>query len=165
MADVIVKLEGGKAFKKWLSSGAPSKPLDDFFDRSSVYIQQEAVKRAPTDTGRLRGSIQIRRRKDYREIDAKASYAGKVESGARPRWYPAGTLQPWASRHGFPSGAQGDFLARFGIANPKAQSKSRDGQPYMRPAFDIFLGRKLDFELKRLSKSIGATFKKSGVRI
>jgi phage gpG-like protein len=162
MPDVVVKLEGGKKFQAWLKSKKSYEPaVNQFFDRSAILIQQEGVKKAPIDTGRLRGSIKINKRKNWRRIGSNVSYAGKVESGATPRWLPVGTLQPWARRHGFPGGAQGDFLARYGIANPKSQSKSRDGQPYMRPAFTNFENRQLDKELKRLSKDIGAEFRRA----
>jgi hypothetical protein len=136
------------------------KDSNDFLDRSAIIIQKEAVQKAPVDTGNLRGSIKIHKKGFGRRIEAGVSYAGKVESGARPRWYPVGSLQPWARRHGFPQGKQGDFLARYGIANPKVGSKSKNGQPYMRPAWSKFTQRDLDKELARLAKVIGAGFKK-----
>jgi hypothetical protein len=164
MADVIIKLEGAKTFKKWLRAGAPEKPMDNFLDKGAVFVQQEAMKRAPVDTGRLRNSIVIKKRKGWRRVEAKAEYAGKVESGARPRWLPQGTLQPWARRHGFPSGALGDFLARYGVANPKANSKSRDGQPYMRPAYDQYMLTREPRDLKNLGRSVARSFKKAGLK-
>jgi hypothetical protein len=158
---VKVTFTGGKNLQKWLNNKKQMvKDSNDFLDRSSIIVQREAVKKAPVDTGNLRGSIKIRKSNFKRRVQAEVSYAGKVESGARPRWYPVGSLQPWARRHGFPSGAKGDFLARYGIANPKSGAKSKVGQPYMRPAWDRYVQRDLDKELGRLAKAIGTQFKK-----
>ena len=62
-------------------------------------------------------------------VEARARYSAAVEFGTRPHWPPRGALQPWARRHGFPSGAVGDFLVRRKIAR-----EGTDPQPFMEPA-------------------------------
>ena len=161
MADVTVTFTGGKNLKKWLNNTSKmNQDSNDFLDRAAIIVQREGVRKAPVDTGNLRGSIKIQKRGLRRDVAASVNYAGAVESGARPRWYPVGSLQPWARRHGFPQGNTGDFLVRRAIANPKSGAKSKVGQPYMRPAWDRFIQRDLDKELDRLSKAIGVSFKK-----
>tara|TARA_R110000824_G_scaffold14495_1_gene61620 strand:- start:323 stop:823 length:501 start_codon:yes stop_codon:yes gene_type:complete len=158
---VKVSFTGGKNLEKWLRNTTQmTKDTNDFLDRSAVIVQREAVRKAPVDTGNLRGSIKIRKKTLRRDIAASVNYAGAVESGARARWYPVGSMQPWARRHGFPAGNTGDFLVRRAIANPKPNAKSKVGQPYMQPAWSRFIQRDLDKELDRLSKAVGISFKK-----
>ncbi len=101
--------------------------------RSTITVEGRAKRGAPVDTGRLRASIH--HRVDTRAIPRwgivgpTVEYARDVEFGTPPHWPPKGSLQPWASRHGFPRGEQGDYLVRRAISR-----RGTRAQPFMRPA-------------------------------
>ena len=93
-------------------------PAREFVKRSTHQIRTEIVARTPVDTGRLRSSIATEFQDDGLTgiVGSNVGYAPHVEFGTRPHWAPKGALQPWASRHGFPKGNTGDYLARRAIA-------------------------------------------------
>ena len=108
MPDLSFKIEGLEALLAKLKPELVAGPVKKFLMDASLYVEGQAKRRTPVDTGRLRASI-------THEIDASPMplfgkigtnvfYAPYVEFGTRPHFPPPGALDVWASRHGFPNG-------------------------------------------------------------
>lgn len=97
---------------------------------SAFKIETDAKRRAPSDTGRLRSSIQTEIRKAGFEavVFSDVNYAEAVEVGTKPHFPPPGALAGWARRHGM-SGKE--YLIARAISRRGTQA-----QPFMRPAYE-----------------------------
>jgi len=132
---------------------APEKVLGAiraFLRRSAFHVEAEAKKRAPVDTGRLRGSIGSEFAPLWAVVGSKLAYAPHVEFGTRPHFPPPRALQPWAKRHGFPAGNAGAFLVARAIA-----WRGTKPQPYLLPAFNASMAaiqRYLDIATKAIER-------------
>jgi len=135
MSETSIKIEGLDKLLKKVDPKLLSKPLRNFFQRSTIAIQNRAREKAPVDTGRLRAGIATEvdhsSPPKWGKVGTNVKYAPFVEFGTRPHWPPPGVLQPWARRHGFPPGARGDFLVRRAIAQHGTRAR-----PYLTPAFE-----------------------------
>ncbi len=136
---VSVEIEGLDELLKKLEPRQLNGPLRRFFQRSTITVQNQARQKAPVDTGRLRSSIATQVDHStppmWGKIGTNVKYAPFVEFGTRPHWPPPGALQPWARRHGFPPGPEGDFLVRRAIARHGTRA-----QPYLIPALEESMG-------------------------
>lgn len=97
---------------------------------SAFNIEKNAKLRAPSDTGRLRSSIQTEIRKEGFEaiIFSDVNYAMPVEEGAKPHFPPPDALSGWAKRHGL-----------HGLEFVIARAISRRGlppRPFLFPSWD-----------------------------
>lgn len=106
------------------------KEIKDQVARSGLIIETDAKRKAPSDTGRLRGSIQteIKNKGFTAEIFSDVNYASYVEYGTRSHFPPSSALKGWARRHNMPGM---EFLI--------ARSISRNGtkaRPFLIPAFE-----------------------------
>lgn len=97
---------------------------------SAFRIETDAKRRAPSDTGRLRSSIQTEIRKNGFEavVFTDVSYGPPVEEGARPHFPPPNALTGWANRHGL-NGLE------FVIARAIAR-RGLPPRPFLFPAWD-----------------------------
>lgn len=79
-------------------------------------------------------------------------YMPSLEEGSEPHWPPQGALQPWAGRHGFDKGPDGDFLARRAI--------SQRGTPahHMFASGAEVVGKMLPTELGKAAEEIVQNF-------
>lgn len=95
---------------------------------SAMLIQNEARKRAPVDTGRLRADIKTQYSNGglTAHIGTKVHYAPYVEFGTRPHWPPAGALDRWGQLHGIPG-----FLVARAISR-----RGTKPQPFLFPAWE-----------------------------
>jgi phage gpG-like protein len=91
-------------------------PIHDFLSKSGLTVEGRAKKRAPVDTGRYRASIKTEVEPLVAYVGSNLKYAPFIEYGTRPHWPPLSAMQPWARRHGFPSGRGGAFLVARRIA-------------------------------------------------
>ena len=93
-------------------------PVRQFFERAGAGVAGAVRERTPVDTGRLRNSVthEVDSSGQRARVGTNVSYARAVEFGTRPHWPPLGALQPWARRHGFPSGQRGAWLVARTIA-------------------------------------------------
>ena len=132
------------------------RPLTNFLTRAALSVESKAKWLAPVDTGRLRSSISTQITDDSARVSPRVVYGLFVETGTRPHWAPRGALQPWARRHGFPSGPRGDFLARRAIA-----LRGTRAQPYMAPAAQALVPLMPDL-LRRLKEEIEAIWRQHG---
>lgn len=114
-------------------------------ERAVARIQAEAVKRAPSDRGRLRGSIRTQVERGPDEITGAVGpnvfYAPYMEYGTgrvgdpevphkSRHWPPGAALNVWAKRHGFGPNGGAAVAWKIGI---RGGLKPRR---YMRGAFD-----------------------------
>lgn len=119
--DFAIRLSGvERIINKARDPDLVGRPVRRFFERAGAVVTGNVRERTPVDTGRLRNSIthevdsgQVPR---FAKIGTDVSYARAVEFGSSPHFPPLGTLQPWARRHGFPSGRAGAFLVARAIA-------------------------------------------------
>jgi HK97 gp10 family phage protein len=98
--------------------------------KSGLIIETNAKKAAPSDTGRLRSSIQteIKDNGFTAQVFSDVNYAPHVEYGTKAHFPPPSALQGWARRHNM-TGME--FLI--------ARSISRRGtkaRPFLFPAFE-----------------------------
>ena len=116
---ILINLKGGEKLRRALRNPKfVQGPASRFVRRIAFNVQAEAVKAAPSDTGRLRQSItpQFDRRNLRARVGTNLKYGRPVEFGSRPHWPPLKALQPWARRHGFPGGKTGAFLVARAIS-------------------------------------------------
>lgn len=108
---------------------SPEGPVGRDLARRAERVRGEAVRRAPVDTGRLRGSIRWSLVRDAIGLAAivgtDVHYAIYVHEGTKPHFPPPGALAGWAKRHGFDS----PYPVCFGIA-----SKGTKARPFLRDA-------------------------------
>ena len=125
---LTVELKGDKELYRKLQSSRADAPVGRFLDRGAFYLQGQARKNAPRDTGRLANSIGTNSPNTrLRSIGPSVDYGEPVEFGTRPHYPPVGALSGWAKRHG---GMDPFALQQsIGMWGTKAQ-------PYMQPAAD-----------------------------
>lgn len=104
--------------------------IRDQISKSAFNIETDAKRRAPSDTGRLRSSIQTEIRSAGFEavIFSDVNYALPVEEGAKAHFPPPSALSGWARRHGL-----------VGLEFIIARSIARRGlppRPFLKPAAD-----------------------------
>lgn len=104
--------------------------------KTALKVESEAKKKAPSDTGRLRSSIQTKIISGglEAEVFANAKYALHVEYGTKPHFPPSSALRGWARRHNMPN-------LEFIIARSISRRGTRP-QPFLFPALE---GEKRDF--------------------
>ena len=132
MPELEYKFEGSEKLAK--AFGDPdivAGPVKDFLHKAALTVERRAKEKAPVDTGRLRASITAEYQRLSVMIGPSVSYGVFVEYGTRPHWPPLSALQPWARRHGFPTGARGAFLVALAISR-----RGTRAQPYMAPALE-----------------------------
>lgn len=98
--------------------------------KSALKIETDAKRKAPSDTGRLRSSIQTKISLGGFSADvfSDANYAMAVEKGSRPHFPPVTALEGWARRHGMEGM---EFLIARAIAK-----KGTKPQPFLFPAWE-----------------------------
>lgn len=125
---VTVRITGDKELRAKLQDRRADGPVNQFLDRGAFYIEGEAKRNAPVDTGHLRRSIATATSGHReREVGTSTPYGPHIEFGTRPHFPPPDALNGWARRHGF--GGNGGFLVARKIAKRGTQP-----QPYMGPA-------------------------------
>lgn len=107
-SSVTVKLIGDDDLRHKLTPAIAGRPIRRFLERGTILIFNTAVRNAPVDTGRLKGSV-------AREIDqsplplwgktgTNLEYGPDVEFGTPPHFVSASELDPWAQRKGIAGG-------------------------------------------------------------
>ena len=95
-----ITIKGSEAFKSTLQKIAETHPnvLDAALDDTADAISLAAQRIVPVDTGRLRGSINVKRRKLNKRIGTNVEYAAFVEysspTGSGPNGGPKPYLRP-----------------------------------------------------------------------
>jgi hypothetical protein len=97
--------------------------------QSSLRIETDAKRRAPSDLGFLRSGIitRILQNGFVAEIAATKEYSGDIEYGTKPHMPAASDLQGWAARHGMPGL---EYLIARGI-----NLRGTKAQPFLIPAW------------------------------
>lgn len=125
---MTVKLIGDEELKRKLRSSRADKPVARFLDRSATFLQGQARKHAPVDTGRLRNSIGTESLNSrLRSVGTNLDYAEPVEFGSRPHYPPLNALWGWAKR----KGGLDPFALQQAIG-----MWGTPAQPYLQPAAD-----------------------------
>lgn len=114
--DIKVTISDAELRKALSDPELVAGPVRDFLLKSALTVEARAKETAPVDTGRFRASIKHQVEHTQAIVGSNVEYAPFIEFGSRPHWPPRGALQPWARRHGFPPGLEGDFLVRQTIA-------------------------------------------------
>lgn len=100
---------------------------------AALLVEGSGKRKAPVDTGRLRGSIghEIRTTRTLFGMDVtgvvgtNVIYAAAVEFGSKPHWVPLSALEVWAKRHHMEAQVLQRVIAR----------KGTKAHPYLRPAY------------------------------
>lgn len=110
-------------------------PLLDAMREATVWVQTDAKRNAPVDTGRLRVSIVPEVRRDGETVlgvvGSNVHYAPYLETGTRPHWPPISALETWARRHGTTAYVVARAIARRGVR----------GRAYLQRALDAHAER------------------------
>lgn len=124
---ITVRIAGLEELQGKLQSSRADKPVARFLDRASIYLQREARRVAPIDSGRLRNSIGIESPNTrMRRIGPNVEYGEDVEFGTRPHMPPPGELADWSRKRGLSEYAVSMKISIYGTK----------AQPYMQPAAD-----------------------------
>jgi len=146
---VKVEVKGLKEFQRKIEqvvNDLSGPPMVEGVRDATLFVQSEAKKRAPVDTGRLRASIMpnvrtLRGGTIQGAVGSNLEYAPYIEMGTgvfadpprKAHWPPGSALDTWAKRHGFTSGAQVAFIigkrgglrARKFLYNAVAENKDK----------------------------------------
>ena len=92
-----ITIKGGDDFRKKLNEIIEKYPdvMDMALDDTADAISLEAQTIVPVDTGRLRGSINVKRRKLKKRIGTNVEYAAHVEFGSPTGSGPNGGPKPY----------------------------------------------------------------------
>lgn len=151
MAEITLRIEGGDRLARGLAE-APrvvEVELRDAMETSLLYVESDARRLAPRDTGRLGGSINSRIEGGagsglVGRVGPSVNYGLFVERGRRPgRMPPAAAVAAWARRKG---------LGAYAVARAIGRKGTR-AQPFMGPALEANVGR------------IEARFRRAGANI
>lgn len=137
---ITVRVTGLAEAERKLGPQVLARPVRNWFERSTIAIQNEARERAPVDTGRLRNNI-------MRQIDSSlvprwglvgtdVHYSVYVHQGTRPHWPPIAPIRAWARRHRVNPYAVQRAIARRGT---RARPFLRDGMNAALPAVQRYL--------------------------
>lgn len=98
--------------------------------KSGLIIETNAKKTAPSDTGRLRSSIQteIKNKGFTAQVFSDVEYAVHVEYGTKAHFPPPSALKGWARRHNMPG-------MEFIIAR-SINRRGTKARPFLFPAFE-----------------------------
>ena len=118
MITIECKAEGLDELMRKATPDILAGPVTEFFKRALLYMEGQAVRNAPVDTGRLRASItsalDTRSLPLWGKVTTNVFYAPYVEFGTRPHFPPPAALEVWASRHGIPTFLVCRAIARRG---------------------------------------------------
>jgi phage gpG-like protein len=130
-----IKIKGGEKFKSLIQELAEKRPdvMDAALDDTADAMSLEAQRIVPVDTGRLRGSINVKREFLVKVIGTNVEYATDVEFGSGPHEIVAKNKK------------KGIIFGRK-VKHPGSQPR-----PYMRPAFENNRRRVAEFFIKNLS--------------
>lgn len=122
---ITVNIEGLDDLRDKLKSERADGPVEKFLDRGAFYIQGEARKNAPKDTGRLGNSIGTDKpNPSARSIGPSVKYGEDVEFGTDPHNVSIGEISGWAKRKGLNPYAVQEAISLRGTK----------AQPFMQPA-------------------------------
>lgn len=137
-AAVFVKIEGGEALYKALEllpAKIQRKGILDVFLKAVKIWEDEAKRRAPVDTGRLRKTIKAYRGR-IRDGRVGAAVIVRPASGLSPKEQKQVAIQSIAQEFGWMNRSMrsGKRIHRKNALSNEQRSYS--GQPYIRPAFE-----------------------------
>ncbi len=157
-----VEIEGLKEAMARIDAGLVAGPVRAFMSRAAMYIEAEAKKNAPVDTGRLRTSITHEVDTEntvpqWAKVGSNLFYAPYMEygtglrtdgtGGSGKRHHPPGdALQGWAERHGLASG--------WAVASAIAARGGLEPRRYLRGALEASTSA-IQSLLKTCSDAIG----------
>lgn len=108
-----------------------SQAVAKAINHASDSVAKYASSKAPRDTGRLQGGIEVTQKATEARLEAvvapKDQYAIFVEKGTRPHFPPVSALEGWSRRHGIPA-----FLVARAISR-----RGTKAQPFMAPAAQV----------------------------
>ena len=136
-----IRIKGGEKFKSTLQKIAEEHPqvMDAALDDTADAMSLEAQRIVPVDTGRLRGSINVKREFLVKVIGTNVEYATDVEFGTGPHEIVAKNKKVLADKK------------KGIIFGKRVKHTGTKPQPYMRPAFENNKKRVAEFFIKNLS--------------
>tara|TARA_R100000234_G_scaffold45398_1_gene27118 strand:- start:555 stop:1007 length:453 start_codon:yes stop_codon:yes gene_type:complete len=134
-------IEGSVAFKNFLKKLQDKYPdvLDLALDDTADAMSLEAQRMVPVDTGRLRGSINVKREYLSKVIGTNVEYATDVEFGTGPHEIVAKNKKVLANKK------KGIIFGKK-VKHPGSKPK-----PFMRPAFENNRRKVAEFFIQNLS--------------
>ena len=99
------KMVGFEQLTKKLSGNLTKSPIQDGIKKLTLFIEREAKKGTPVDTGALRASINSKYGEFIGIVGTQQKYAPFVEYGTKPHWAPFRAFEGWAGRHGISEAA------------------------------------------------------------
>ena len=135
-----ITIKGGDKFKSTLQKIAEEHPqvMDAALDDTADAMSLEAQRIVPVDTGRLRGSINVKREYLSKVIGTNVEYATDVEYGSGPHEIVAKNKKVLANKK------KGIIFGRR-VKHPGSQPR-----PYLRPAFENNKKRVSEFFIANL---------------
>ena len=135
-----IRIKGGDKFKAILQKLAEDRPdvLDMALDDTADAMSLGAQRIVPVDTGRLRGSINVKREYLSKVIGTNVEYARDVEYGTGPHEIVAKNKKVLANKK------KGIIFGRK-VKHPGSQPR-----PFMRTAFENNKKRVAEFFVKNL---------------
>jgi len=123
-----ITIKGGDDFRKKLNEIIEKYPdvMDMALDDTADAISLEAQTIVPVDTGRLRGSINVKREYLKKTIGTNVEYARHVEYGTSPHEIVAKNKKVLANKK------KGIFFGK------KVNHTGSKEQPFLRPALEKF---------------------------
>lgn len=130
---LTVEVMGTEVVAERMRKAGPEaqKLISKAIHKYALEIANEAKRRVPTDTGRLKSAIRAEFPKDLEAkigpTGADVHYGPYVEFGTRPHFPPVSALESWARRHKIPSA----FLVARAIGMRGTKPK-----PFLFPAWE-----------------------------
>lgn len=107
---------------------------------ATIWVQTDAKRYVPVDTGRLRASITPEVRAEgqtvWGVVGSNVHYAPYLETGTRPHWPPMAALETWAARHGTTALAVARSIAKHGTSVYAQRTLGTKGFRYLQRALD-----------------------------
>ena len=135
-----IKIKGGEKFKSLIQELAEKRQdvMDAALDDTADAMSLEAQRIVPVDTGRLRGSINVKREYLSKVIGTNVEYATDVEYGSGPHEIVAKNKKVLANKK------KGIIFGR------RVKHPGSPPRPYLRPAFENNKKRVAEFFVKNL---------------
>ncbi len=136
--DIIIDIPQLKQLQAALLKAADSTSieLNTAIKKSAIFIQGQAAREAPVDTGRLRSSIGVQLLPLKAVVSPKVDYAIYIHQGTRPHFPPIRAIQTWAVRHGISPYALALAISRRGTkANPFMKRAAESSKESVRMFF------------------------------
>lgn len=78
------------------------KVIERGLKKSITFLEWEAKRKTPVDTGKLRNTYKSEYGKNYGKLLNFSKYWYWIHEGTKPHWVPIKAIEEWAKRHNIP---------------------------------------------------------------